>query len=102
MNPNHIVIDGQRLAEVLTAILVVSFFVERALAIVFEHRWFVDRFSEKGIKEPVAFAVAMGICRYWQFDAVSALFGREQVLFWGEVVTAACSPQPFDSSAPAA
>ena len=71
MDPNLFHIDMGRLFEVLVAIIVLSFFLERALAIVFEHRLWTGRMNESGFKTPIAFIVAFGVCRYWDFDAVS-------------------------------
>jgi hypothetical protein len=39
MDPNLFHIDLERLFEVLMAIVVLSFFVERALSLLFGHRW---------------------------------------------------------------
>ena len=41
MDPNLFHVDMQRLFEALTAIIVLSFFLERTLALLFEHRLWV-------------------------------------------------------------
>ena len=51
-------IDGERLFNVLVVIIIASFFIERALALVFENKWLVDRLSNRGLKEPIAFVVS--------------------------------------------
>ena len=43
MDPNLFHVDMGRLIEVLVAIIVLSFFLERALAVVFEHRLWTSR-----------------------------------------------------------
>lgn len=88
MDPNLFAIDWERALEVLGAIVLMSFFVERALALLFENRWFVDRFTGRGIKEPVTFAVAFAVCRNWDFDALSVILVREKTQLWGHLVTA--------------
>jgi hypothetical protein len=88
MDPNLFAIDGERLLEVMLAIVVLSFLVERALAVLFENRWFVERFDSKGVKEPISVLVALGICRYWDFDAVSVILTRDKTHFLGHLVTA--------------
>ena len=88
MDPNLFYVDWEQLSEVLIAIIVLSFFVERALALVFEHRLFVARFSEKGLKEPIAFLTAFMICRNWDFDALSTIILAEQTQLLGQAVTA--------------
>lgn len=89
MDPALFRIDWEVLFEVLGAIIVLSFFVERALALVFEHRWFVNRLSEKGLKEPIAFLVSLGIVKYWNFDALGVIFHADKTSWWGYLVTAA-------------
>jgi hypothetical protein len=88
MDPNLFAIDGERLLEVLFAIVVLSFLLERALAILFENRWYVKRFGGKGIKEPITVLVAFMICRHWDFDALSVLLVKETTQVWGHLVTA--------------
>lgn len=48
MDPNLFHLDWDRTIEVLAAIVVLSFFVERALALLFEHKWFIARFRNRG------------------------------------------------------
>lgn len=88
MDPNLLIINPERLFEVLLVVVVLSFFVERALALVFENRWVIQRIAGRGMKEPICFAVCLAVCRQWQFDAVSALFSKPSN-WWGYAVTAA-------------
>jgi hypothetical protein len=89
MDPNLFAVDGERLFEVLMTIVVLSFLVERALAIPFEHRLLVGRLAKKGLKEPITVAVAFLICRRWDFDALSVILVRETTQIWGHLLTAA-------------
>lgn len=73
--------------EVLTAIVVLSFLVERALAVLFENRWFVEKFASRGIKEPISVLVAFAICRSWDFDAISIILTSDHTRAWGHLVT---------------
>ena len=88
MDPNLFHLDWERVAEVLAAIVVLSFFLERALAVVFEHRLFIKRFDGKGIKELIAVGVAFVVCRGWNFDAVSMVLLTDQTSRMGELITA--------------
>lgn len=88
MDPNLFHLDWQRTVEVLAAIVVLSFVVERALALLFEHRAFVRAFDRRGVKEPIAFLVALGACLYWDFDAVSMIILQEKTSLAGAVLTA--------------
>jgi len=89
MDPNLFHVDGERLMEVLFMIVVLSFFVERALAPFFESRFFIKRFQEKSLKEVIAFAVGALICWQWQFDALSILLVQDTVSVYGSVITGA-------------
>ncbi len=89
MDPNLFHLNGERLIEVFFAIVILAFILERALAVLFEHRSFVKRAKGKGLKEIIAFVVAALICWYWEFDALSILFPKEHVTIYGELITAA-------------
>lgn len=89
MDPSQFRIDWEVLTEILIAIVVLAFFIERALSIVFEHRWFVDKLGKRGLKEPVAFLVSLAIVRYWNFDAIGVVFHADTATWWGYLVTAA-------------
>lgn len=88
MDPNLFQLDWERTIEVLATIVVLSFFVERALALLFEHKWFVAKFRDKGLKEPIAFLVAFLLCRKWQFDGVSIVVLSDSVTLPGMLLTA--------------
>ncbi len=47
MDPNLFHLDYERLFKVLITIVVFSFFVERALSVVFEMRWFINDLYRK-------------------------------------------------------
>ena len=79
----------EQLFEALLRIVALSFFIERALALVFETRWVIARLSGRGVKEPISFAVSLAVCRYWDFDAISTLFARNATQLWGHVLSAA-------------
>lgn len=89
MDPNLFHLDWERTFEVLAAIVVLSFFVERALAPLFENRWYLDRFDRKVSKELIAFLVALAVCVRWQFDAVGMVVLSAKTSPLGEVITAA-------------
>jgi len=89
MDPNLFHVDWGRLSEVLIAIIVLSFIVERALSVLFESRFFINRFKEKSLKELIAFIIGAVVCWYWDFDAVSMIFLKENVTVWGAIITGA-------------
>lgn len=90
MDPNLFRIDVERVGEVLLAIVILSFVVERALALLFEWRGFIALYegTAKGTKEIISFVVALGVCWFWKFDAVSVILPREETHFLGYLITA--------------
>ncbi|MEZ5083629.1 MAG: hypothetical protein R2750_09285 [Bacteroidales bacterium] len=114
MDPNLFYIDFERLMEVLITIVVLSFFVERALSILFESRPFIARTESSdtlkkmavsagepsenikpqkkkgGIKELISFIVSVIICFVWQFDAISiTLQTKNEMTWYGMIITGA-------------
>jgi len=88
VDPNMFYIDWTRVSEVLVAIVIVSFILERGLALLFETRWFISRYKDRSLKEPIAFIVAAFVCIFWEFDAVSAILLKEKMTVPGELITA--------------
>lgn len=89
MDPNLFHVDWERVFEVLVAIVIMSFLVERALALLFESRFFIDRAAGKSLKELIAFIVGAAICVLWEFDVFSMILLKERVTWYGAVLTGA-------------
>lgn len=89
MDPNLFHLDWERTFEVLAGIIVLAFLIERALAPIFEHRWFIENFDGRGIKEFIAIAVSITVCVIWKFDALSIVILAEQTSIPGYVITGA-------------
>jgi hypothetical protein len=89
MDPNLFAIDWQQTGEVLTTIVVSSFLVERALALVFESEWYLDTLSKKHLKELITFILSLTICIVWKLDAVSIILHGEKMTIFGEAISAA-------------
>jgi hypothetical protein len=114
MDPNLFHIDFERLMEVLTTIVVLSFFVERALSLLFESKAFIYRtesdeivnkikkqFGEQhklaksqpkksGVKETISLIVSVAVCFAWQFDAITiTLQTKNEMTWYGMIITGA-------------
>ena len=89
MDPNLFHLDWGRLFEVLIGIVVLSFFIERALALLFESRFYISRLQGRSLKELIALVVSVVVCWFWEFDAISMIFLREHVTFGGFLLTGA-------------
>ena len=72
MDSNLFYIDWTCLCEVLVAIVVFSFFVERALVPLFEFNFYINKFQGKSLKDIMAFVVSALVCRFWDFNAFSS------------------------------
>lgn len=89
MDPNLFFVDWERLFEVLVMIVVLSFFVERPLAPLFESQFYIKCCRGKSLKEVIAFVLGALVCWYWDFDAFSVLLTRDKVTILGAVLTGA-------------
>lgn len=89
MDPNLFHLDWERTGEVLIAIVILSFILERALALLVENRHFIARFDGRGVKEILALAASFVVCLQWDFDAVSMIILAEKTSLLGKLVTAA-------------
>ncbi len=77
MDSNYFFLDIERLFEVLVMVVVFSFFIERALAVIFESRWFIKMYDadekRKGLKELIALIVSIAVCIFWKLDVFSII-----------------------------
>lgn len=89
MDPSLFRIDWAVLAEAMAVIIVLSFFVERALSLVFEHRLYVRHLNDTGLKEPIALALSYAVVSGWQFDALAVILRADENTWWGYLITAA-------------
>ena len=90
MDPVLFRIDWETLFEVLGTMVVLSFFVERALAVVVESRIFIDsRIDKQGVKEILSLALSYAVILVAKFDAIAAIFKLETQSAAGYFITAA-------------
>ena len=89
MDPLLFGIKGDVVAEVLGTIVLLSLFVERALAPLFEWRVVLNKIKDKGVKEPVALGVSLLVVYIYKFDALAAIFSQESNSYVGYLITAA-------------
>jgi hypothetical protein len=95
LDPNLFVLRWDVAFEVLGALVLLSFILERALAVLFESRLFVGlerrrNATRQGTYKPlIAFAVAALACILWKFDAVSIILTREKISILGCLITGA-------------
>ena len=75
--------------EVLATVVLLAFIVERALALLFENKFYDVPFGGTGLSEIIALSTAFGVVYYCRFDALAILMGREQMSWVGYLVTAA-------------
>ena len=102
MDPNLFHIDFAIVSEVIISIMLLALMLERALAVIFENRWFMQHFVYRitrardlpdfdpasgmdpdklievqprfgALKELITVTVCLSVCIYWKFDAFSIL-----------------------------
>ena len=115
MDPNLFHLDYEKLFEVLITIVILSLFIERALSILFESRFFIERTESgellakmkkargekvddklakrkkrSGVRELISFIVAVIVCIIWKFDTLTILsVTSENMTIPGYIITAA-------------
>jgi hypothetical protein len=89
MMPAEFNIDYEVVFQSLAAIVILSFFLERALAMLFEWKPYVNKFGGKSLKTPIAFLGACAVCWMWDFDAIGSLFSEPVDSLLGKAITAA-------------
>ncbi len=95
IDPNQFAVDWAVLFELLALIIVLAFVVERALAIFFETKLFVQfslvrKKENKGdFKSLIAFGLSAMITMLYQLDLIAVLMSHEHSSLFGELTTAA-------------
>lgn len=89
MDPNLFHIDWERTVEALAVIVVLAFSLERALAPLFESRFFIKRLQGKNIKELMAACLGIAVCWYWDFDVISIVLVAGKTTLFGTIITGA-------------
>jgi len=80
MTPNSVLppTSYETIAQTLLVVIFLAFFVERVLALVFEHDWWQELEKKNprlgALKEFIAVGTAFGICNWASFDALAQIF----------------------------
>jgi len=61
----------------LTKLVVLSMLMERALAMIFDYRYYKAHLNGYGLSAPIAFAASWAVCHYYQFDVPTFLFSTK-------------------------
>lgn len=116
MDPNLFHLDLERVGEVLIALVLLSLLIERALALLFESRPFIEatedgavvvkmknltpddpsyaktikQTKKNGLKELISFIVAFAICWWLKFDVLTIIFvSSEETTIIGYLISGA-------------
>ncbi len=95
IDPNQFAMDWALLFEVLALIIVLAFVIERALAVFFESKLFVQfslvrKKDDKGdFKALIAFGLSAVLTTLCHLDLVALLMSHEHTSLFGELITAA-------------
>ena len=90
MDPNLFHLDWNRVFEALAAVVIISFMAERALSVLFENEFLMEKVWDraKGLKELVAFALALTVCFVWDLDLISMVVLADTTSVTGKFITA--------------
>lgn len=88
MDPLLFGMKGEVVAEVLGTIVVLSLFIERFFAPIFEWRIVLDKIRDKGVKEPVVLIASFLVVYLYKFDAMAVIFTQEKPTLAGYLITA--------------
>jgi hypothetical protein len=89
MDPNYFFIEWPRVGEVLGAVVIFAFILERALAPLFESRFFLNRYGKRSLKETIAVLLGVAVCYFWKLDALSIVVPLEKTTWFGYIITGA-------------
>ena len=89
MIPSDLSPDFFRILAALTKLVVLAMLLERALVLLFDYRWFREKIDGFGLKSPIAFLVSWGVCSFYKFDVLGALFEANNASSMGFFVTGA-------------
>lgn len=89
MDPTFFEINWERTIEVLTVIVILAFFIERALTLVFDTKLYENYFAPYHVKPLISFIVSFLVCWGWNFDALSIILVKGEMTVYGYGITAA-------------
>lgn len=81
------VYDYDLIFGTLLALFLCAVFLERALALVFQSKYYERYLGNKGLKPAIAFIICYLVVRQYDFDVFSLVLNRGS-FFWGPVITA--------------
>ena len=88
MQPDFFEADYTQLTEAIFVVVLLSFIIERVLAVVFEHELYKKYLDGKGISAPIAVVLSFFVCRQFHFDLPAIMFKNPQESFLGILLTA--------------
>lgn len=70
-------------------VVILSLFIERFLALFFEHRWIMARIEARGLKEFIALFVSILACWWWDISALASMTGTIKSTLWPDYILTA-------------
>ena len=87
MDPLLFGMNSDVVGEVIGTIVVLSLFIERALAWVFGWRLVAEAINGKGFRAPISAGVSIATVWLYGFDAMAIIFQEEQATWVGYLIT---------------
>ena len=77
----------ERVGTAFALMIIVSMLVERSLAFFFNWKIYQKYLGGKGFKVPITAIVCFLVCKSHPFDAMSIVFGRDEITMLGILIT---------------
>lgn len=88
MDPVFFEINWERTLEVVSVIVLLAFFLERALTLLFDTKFYENYLAPFHIKPLISLIISVIVCYVWEFDALSIILVKDQMTFFGYLITA--------------
>ncbi|HVZ81836.1 MAG TPA: hypothetical protein VHE12_13700 [bacterium] len=88
MQPDFFEADYGQLTEAIFVVVLLSFVIERVLAVVFEHALYKKYLDGRGLSAPLAVALSFVVCWKFHFDLLAILFKAQAAGGGGTLLTA--------------
>ena len=88
MQPDFFEADYTQLTEAIFVVVLLSFIIERVLAVVFEHALYKKYLDGKGLSAPISVALSFLVCRSFHFDLLAVMFKDQAAGLLGTILTA--------------
>lgn len=83
IDPMFFTVNWELVLEAVGTVVLISFIVERSLAVFFESRWYIEKSKSSSspmrkIKEPTAYLISLLVCLAFGFNMMAVVFPNSE------------------------